>query len=199
MIAHRLSTVIKADNIVVLQGGKVVQQGTHDELMTDITGHYFDLANAQQLSSSEDSASTSKVVDPEKQDVPLDISEDFKLEPILRFEKLETAPKNLTGSFALFLWEQKYQWRWYVLMIIGALGAGGKSFQVTPMQVAISYFILGWSSNVVSFVSEPPSPPTENHKAKFSIFRKWLQHTAKNTSAISSCSQSPTTITPPTL
>ena len=32
MIAHRLSTVVGADRIVVLEGGKVVEEGTHDEL-----------------------------------------------------------------------------------------------------------------------------------------------------------------------
>ena len=33
MIAHRLKTVRKADNIFVIDGGKIAQQGTHDELM----------------------------------------------------------------------------------------------------------------------------------------------------------------------
>lgn len=33
MIAHRLSTVMKADKIIVLDSGKVVAQGTHDELV----------------------------------------------------------------------------------------------------------------------------------------------------------------------
>jgi len=32
MIAHRLSTVVGADRIVVLEGGKVVEEGTHEEL-----------------------------------------------------------------------------------------------------------------------------------------------------------------------
>lgn len=33
MIAHRLKTVEHADNIVVIDGGKIVQQGKHNELM----------------------------------------------------------------------------------------------------------------------------------------------------------------------
>ena len=33
VVAHRLSTVRKADNIVVIDGGKIVEQGTHDQLV----------------------------------------------------------------------------------------------------------------------------------------------------------------------
>lgn len=33
-VSHRLATVSKADNILVLQGGRLVEQGTHQDLMT---------------------------------------------------------------------------------------------------------------------------------------------------------------------
>ena len=32
MIAHRLSTVVGADKIIVLEEGRAVEQGTHEEL-----------------------------------------------------------------------------------------------------------------------------------------------------------------------
>ncbi|MEQ9455440.1 MAG: ABC transporter ATP-binding protein [Phycisphaeraceae bacterium] len=45
-VAHRLSTLKRADLVVVLDKGRIVQSGTHDELMAEV-GHYFEAANLQ--------------------------------------------------------------------------------------------------------------------------------------------------------
>jgi len=46
VIAHRLSSVIKANNIVVLDKGKIVESGTHNKLMSN-QGRYFQLYTNQ--------------------------------------------------------------------------------------------------------------------------------------------------------
>ncbi|KAG9476286.1 hypothetical protein GDO78_003056 [Eleutherodactylus coqui] len=48
MIAHRLSTVQNADIIVVMKNGRVIEIGTHQQLLTD-RGAYFQLVNAQTI------------------------------------------------------------------------------------------------------------------------------------------------------
>lgn len=48
VIAHRLSTVQHADEIIVMDSGRVVEQGTHEELL-NMKGSYYNLVEMQQL------------------------------------------------------------------------------------------------------------------------------------------------------
>ena len=47
-VAHRLSSIQRADVIFVLDGGRVVEKGTHGELMTK-QGRYAELVHLQNL------------------------------------------------------------------------------------------------------------------------------------------------------
>ncbi|KAJ4796763.1 ABC transporter B family member 11 [Rhynchospora pubera] len=48
VVAHRLSTIRNADCISVVQQGKIVEQGPHDELINDIDGAYSQLIRLQE-------------------------------------------------------------------------------------------------------------------------------------------------------
>ena len=49
IIAHRLATVKKADNIIVLDSGQIVEQGTHKQLLKKKNGYYKNLYEVQFL------------------------------------------------------------------------------------------------------------------------------------------------------
>ena len=46
VVAHRLSTIVKADKIIVLQNGEIIEMGTHHELLKQ-KGYYFELYRNQ--------------------------------------------------------------------------------------------------------------------------------------------------------
>jgi ATP-binding cassette subfamily B (MDR/TAP) protein 1 len=53
VIAHKLATIKKADNIVVMSKGRIIEQGTHESLIVQ-NGTYARLVRIQQLTNSDD-------------------------------------------------------------------------------------------------------------------------------------------------
>lgn len=59
VIAHRLSTIKTADNIVVMSEGRIVEQGTHDELLEKRMA-YYKLVEAQRISAEKEEQDAEK-------------------------------------------------------------------------------------------------------------------------------------------
>ncbi|KAH8815279.1 P-loop containing nucleoside triphosphate hydrolase protein [Xylogone sp. PMI_703] len=179
-IAHRLSTIKKADKIVVMKNGRLLEQGTHEGLLSDKNGAYSALVNAQQLSMGDATAEVSDFVEEGLTDTTRVMSAQ---EEVINTED-KTEPykmRGIFGSLGLFLYEQRKHWPAYSFLAIGCLGAGsGASLQaylfsklitsftltgnalkhssdhwslmffILAIGIGISFFILGWASNTVA-------------------------------------------------
>ena len=47
VIAHRLATIVNASKIIVMNKSQIVEQGTHQELVTKANGYYKKLYDSQ--------------------------------------------------------------------------------------------------------------------------------------------------------
>ncbi|ORX63121.1 P-loop containing nucleoside triphosphate hydrolase protein [Hesseltinella vesiculosa] len=85
VIAHRLSTVRNADNIVVMQKGVIVESGTHSQLV-EAQGVYHGLVKKQEIAIASSGSSQSDATVDEKTKTPADL-DDAQLEQLLQNEK----------------------------------------------------------------------------------------------------------------
>lgn len=88
IIAHKLATVKAADNIAVMTEGKVVEQGTHEELIAR-GGLYAAMVQSQDLGG--DSGEVDLVHDDDDDD---DIDHDSDLEPTISLQRTKTEEPN---------------------------------------------------------------------------------------------------------
>ena len=152
-IAHRLSTVRKADMIVVIAKGKVVEQGTHDELLSRSDGAYFRLVSAQHLSGTtidgiENSAPVSGKLETKVSDTEDEMAEEESKEPWNKYRR-----RGVFGSFGLMLFEQRAYFPWLVTVLIGTL-ATGVSMPLQSYLMAKAIVVFSFAGQALSTGSE---------------------------------------------
>jgi len=139
VIAHRLSTIKRANKIVVLRHGRAVEEGTHEELLRDEDGVYYNLVNAQSLImgndelSEEDSVGVDLFAVPSNKNAEVDV-----VLPSAPLQELSDDAKpykrlNVLSSIGLSIYEQRNNWFLYCVVLLGALGGG----VVFPLQAYI--------------------------------------------------------------
>ncbi|KGO45772.1 ABC transporter, integral membrane type 1 [Penicillium expansum] len=126
MIAHRLSTVRRADKIIVMKDGQNFEEGSHQELIHK-QGIYHSLVHAQQLAPLTDllDAGVSGSISSQKEEVT---AQDYTTKEGGDPNSQDT-PELEKGfgffhSFGVLIYENRSHWLLYALTLIGAVGAG---------------------------------------------------------------------------
>ncbi|KAH8900186.1 ABC transporter [Thozetella sp. PMI_491] len=158
VIAHRLGTIRKADKIVVLRAGRVIQEGTHQSLMAEVGSTYHALSQAQNIgvgveeddaASIESTSMKEEVIGDDEKDLARFSSQGGDSEaPKPKTEEyhsrnssdsIDEGPIRVIGqpsavgdygSIWTLLIEQSSRWKVYILVVIGSLGIGAS----TPLQ-----------------------------------------------------------------
>lgn len=142
MIAHRLSTVRRADKIIVMKDGQNVEEGSHQELILK-EGIYHSLVHAQQLEPLTDfmEADVTGSISSQKEEVsPQDYTTKEPVEQIFQDPPEPERGFGFFHTFGVLIYENRSHWVLYALTLIGAVGAGCKYQPHSPAHFQINAY-----------------------------------------------------------
>ncbi|KAL2836897.1 P-loop containing nucleoside triphosphate hydrolase protein [Aspergillus pseudodeflectus] len=125
MIAHRLSTVRKADHIIVLKDGTNVEEGTHESLLA-LQGVYHGLVHAQQLDPLSEVGDGIAVDEahPQTLDASAIIEDEVKVDDDTQEKTTKTKDMGILRALGVLAREQRGHWWIYGIIMAAAMGAG---------------------------------------------------------------------------
>lgn len=141
VIAHRLSTIKTADNIVVMSQGRIVEQGSHDELL-ERKAAYYNLVEAQRISAANEEKKL-------EEDTQLDTDEGEMPTPgrVVSRQKLERVATGKSVSSAILEKKQdgsgpQYS-LWTLIKVVGSFNRP----EVWLMLIGLFFSIIAGGGN----------------------------------------------------
>ncbi len=170
VIAHRLSTIKTADNIVVMSQGRIVEQGSHDELLEKKSA-YYNLVEAQRISAKTEEKNA------ETDESEEELATSFTPEKEVSREKLERSTTGKSVSSAILESRNSSSERQYSLWtLIKVVGSFNKK-EVHFMLIGLVFSIIAGAGNptqsvffaeeIVALSLPPPLYSKLRHDADF--------------------------------
>ena len=174
VIAHRLSTIKTADNIVVMSQGRIVEQGSHDELLEKKSA-YYNLVEAQRISAENAEKKTEE--DAEMIESQEELVTSLVPEKQISREQLERSTTGKSVSSAILESRKSSSGPQYSLWtLIKVVGSFNKK-EVHLMLIGLVFSIIAGGGNPTASVffaeaivalSQPPSMYSKlRHDADF--------------------------------
>ena len=146
VIAHRLSTIKTADNIVVMSQGRIVEQGSHDDLL-EKEGAYYNLVEAQRISAAkeekqfEDLEDAKSIVDEEE------LERSISPEKMPSRQNLQRLATGKSISSAILENKQHGSGRQYSLWTLIKFVGGFNKPEVWLMLIGLFFSIIAGGGN----------------------------------------------------
>ncbi|KAF2238713.1 ABC transporter-like protein [Viridothelium virens] len=159
IIAHRLSTIKTADNIVVMSQGRIVEQGTHDDLL-ERKSAYYNLVEAQRIAAETEQKATEEVdfldmADGKVNGAPMrtpmtEKGNDFDEDPDdLNLNKTKTGKSQSSMVLANRKGEEDHQYSlWTLIKLIASFNRQ----ELKYMLIGLVFSIIAGGGNPVSSV-----------------------------------------------
>ena len=174
VIAHRLSTIKTADNIVVMSQGRIVEQGSHDELLENKSA-YYNLVETQRISAENEEKNAEE--NAEMDEAEEELVKSLTPEKEISREKLERSTTGKSVSSAILESRNSSSERQYSLWtLIKVVGSFNKK-EVPYMLVGLVFSIIAGAGNptqsvffaeeIVALSLPPPMYSKLRHDADF--------------------------------